>query len=484
MVPACEYYHEPQDHHNHGPTGKIKMAEFLDYITDAQGNQEYRVDGDGNQVYRTTTNLMELFAKRGGEPYYAKDKNQKEIYPVISGKQRTIPDATPDKYYAKDEHDNQYYPKDRSDFEQPYIDATSGKVTYARTNYGEEFYPKSALGFEIVNRDQYITNKDGTLKYTLDVNGDPVYPQHSSGNEYYMLFNGKLQLAKNKSGVPVYAKRKTSSGEMEEFYPPDGQIAYLLTGEPIYAEKSTGELIFPTDAAKNEFYLKNRITQADAVYSAGKMLHRYARDNQGNEFYPKDKREVVLDNRYAKLKSTQVIYPLDENGNEYMMYDDKKSDKDNFPLGYPITNDTFVIVPKIDGRPYISKNLFPKVTLSSINGMIYRDGEGYTDYVTTRRAGRPSRSTKTPRYKVLPVPLPPQQNLIPQPPAQPAPVQPAPQLPPAQPAPQLPPGNIPVKPAIRHPVANSLTTPSYMTISISVAVVFGVIAMILLMRTK
>lgn len=439
-------------------------------MTDSQGNQEYNKAGNGDQVYSVIVPPSEVFAKRGGQPYYAKTKYQKEIYPTIKGKQVAIPGPA-DKYYAKDELDNQYYPKDEDGVEQPHDD--SGKVTYARTKDGEEFYPKDQEESEFVEDDQYIINKDGTIKYPVDVNGHPIYPFDAVDHQYYLFANGAMQIGKSTSGTPVYAKQKTSSGAWDEYYPSDGQIGYLLTGEPIYAETSTGQLIFPTDSANNEFYLKHKNTQADSLHSAGRKIHRYARDNQGNEFYPKNKKELVLDNRYAELKSTLVIYPLDENGNEYILYDDKKRDKDNFPLGYPITNDEFVIVPKIDGRQYVSKNIFPKVNPANIIGMLYREGEGYSDYVTNVRSGRSSRSTVKPIYKVLPIP-----PLAAQPPAA--------QPPAAQPGnPAVGPGNPPAQPgipAVRLPVPSNITNSAYMnTISISVAVVFGVIVMMLLL---
>lgn len=438
---------------------------FQHYITDAEGNQEYNKAVNKDEVYRVDATVSEVFAKRNGQPYYAKKHNQREFYPTIQNRHVTIPGSS-DKYYARDEHYNQYYPKDEHGVDQPYIDPSSGKATYARTKNGEEIYPKNKEDCEFVINTQYIINKDGTIKYPLDVNGDPVYDTDPQGNQIYLVVGGVTQIGKNQHGVPVYARRKTSSGTMDEFYPEDGQIAYLQSGEPIYAETSAGEIIFPTDKAKNEIYLKHKLTQADSIYSAGKKLSRYAQDNQGNEVYPRNRKEIVLANRYAKLKSTQVIYPLDENGNEYILYDDAKSDKDNFPIGYPITNDGFVIVPRKDsGEAYISKDAYPKVKAANLLGLIFREGDGYQDYITNVRSGRPSRSTRKRIYQTLPMgPNKPSAN------------------PPAQPPPQP---NIPVNSAAGHPIANPLIKLPYMsTISISMAVMFGIVVIIILMKVN
>ncbi|KAF8784205.1 hypothetical protein HNY73_011567, partial [Argiope bruennichi] len=236
-----------------------------------------------------------------------------------------------------------------------------------------------------------------TLYTTLDQNNRYTYPVNGDGDQYYLQVNGE--------DVPLdnqYAKDKWKN----EKYPKDA----LKNDKPLdstYAVTANGTPIFPKTNNGDEFYVED--SEGSSVIMANKKpLPRYAKTKL-TEIYPiklnffKQPREVIINDKYAKLSNNDEFYPLDECGNEYTLdikgtlnIDEKKI----FPNGYPITNDNFIIVPNIQRKPYFIKNSLIDVKDGNILGKLFRDETDYMDYLTNIASKRASRSDAK-EYKFL-----------------------------------------------------------------------------------
>ncbi|GFQ99857.1 uncharacterized protein TNCT_226741 [Trichonephila clavata] len=142
----------------------------------------------------------------------------------------------------------------------------------------------------------------------------------------------------------------------DEYYPMNGEFARDQNGTPQYARTSDGEVIFPLDAKGNESYLKDN-GESHVIHVDNMLLDRYIKTKNGKEMYPIQMikptrfKEVILNEKYAKTALQEAKYPLDEYGNEYTLKipaDIAGKEKDYFPLGYPITNDCFIIIPEVN----------------------------------------------------------------------------------------------------------------------------------------
>ncbi|GFT26042.1 uncharacterized protein NPIL_17091 [Nephila pilipes] len=377
------------------------------YPTDLAGNQTYFKNQNGDEYYINTTETDELFAFRDGKYFYAKDKNKNELYPTVDNRQEAL------NHYAKDASGKEKYPKDKDGNELPLIQSYIGqnKWMYAKDEKGNAFYPKNAIGVEVKYGD-YIMNADNSIKYPLDINGEPSYEVDVTTNDemYFLTKDGKISWGVDAGGNQRYAKKENG----DEYYPPNGEIAYLKIGLPQYAHRTDGEAIFPIDAEGNEYYLVNDTDGgSNVIHAAGVLLHRYAQTRFKEDIYPiqvTDQvsgsfKEIILHNKYAKTLSKHPKYPLDEYGNEYILEIPPQTamdEKKYFPMGYPITNDNWVIVPLVDGKEYISDQISPKVQKSNVIGKLYRDGKGWQDFVTNVKSQRLSRANRQ-RYKTLPL---------------------------------------------------------------------------------
>lgn len=355
----------------------------LEYNVDKFNNQLYHKDSRGREIYRNTTDISQLFAKRDGKPYYAKIYNE-EYYPLIDGRQVPI-DDNGYKQYIKNEN-MEFYPIDS--LENEFVLMNNSGPIYAE-NHGRPYYPKNSQNVEQVILNKYIYNEDGTVQYPTNDSKDPIYPIDIQGNdEWYVAgLDHKLCIAK-KGNVPVYAKKKISPTKKIEFYPSDGQIGYVNERSPVYIFDE-GIPIFPKDDQGNEYYLTTKDT--NQIWTQG--LTRYARDNQNNEVYPKDIGEYILNNKYAKKADGTVIYPLDLNNNEYTITDASSS---IYPLGYPITHDGFIIITKINEKPYI---VGKHVSKDDIKFVLFRNDDTYDfDFLTNIISSRIPRINTGPKY--------------------------------------------------------------------------------------
>ncbi|GFQ84604.1 hypothetical protein TNCT_738571 [Trichonephila clavata] len=348
------------------------------YLKDPSGNEMYLTNKQGDEHY--LTGRKQVFAIKEGKRYYAKDKDRNEIYPVVNNKVQTIPFL-----YAKDASGNDTYPTDLHGNEFPIPEQGTGGFMYATDKDGNAFYPIDNIGKEMTYG-KYIYKKDGYIQYPLNRVGHPEYETDDTrnGEVYVFKMDGSINWGVDKEGNQRYAKKENG----DEYYPANGEFACDPSGSPQYARTSDGEVIFPLDAEGNESYLKDD-GESPVIYMGDVLLDRYAKTKDGEEIYPIQVinptrfKEVILNEKYAKTALKEAKYPLDEYGNDYAISTDiAGKEKDYFPLGYPITNDCWVIIPEVNGKKIISDQLFPKVQATNITGMLYREDKNYRDYVT------------------------------------------------------------------------------------------------------
>ncbi|GFU74756.1 uncharacterized protein TNCV_2431461 [Trichonephila clavipes] len=317
------------------------------YPKDSLGDESYLQKNEGGEYY--LTQREQVFAIKEGKPYYAKDKDQNEFYPVLNDEEQVIPFV-----YAKDALGNEKYPHDSQGNQIAFKASDANRWIYAIDKDKNAFYPTDNTGKDIVLGD-YIYKNDGSFKYPLNKDGDPVYEKDNTTNdEVYVIKNdGFINWGMDREGNQRYAKKQNG----DEYYPTSGEFACDYSGLPQYARTSTGEVIFPSDAHNNESYIKDdSIGGSDVIYMEDVLLDRYAKKNNGEEIYPieitnqtpRRYKEVILNEMYATTDMQEAKYPLDEYGNEYTLeipFEIAGKEKDYFPQGYPITNDNCVIVP-------------------------------------------------------------------------------------------------------------------------------------------
>ncbi|GFQ71723.1 uncharacterized protein TNCT_703481 [Trichonephila clavata] len=181
-----------------------------------------------------------------------------------------------------------------------------------------------------------------------------------------------INLGVDKEGNQRYAKKENG----DEYYPANGEFACNPSGSPQFARTRNGKVTFPLDAEINESYLKDD-GESHVIYMGDVLLDRYAKTRNGEEIYPiqvthqsaRRYKEVILNEKYAKTALQEAKYPLDEYGNEYTLEipaDIAGKEKDYFPLGYPITNACWVIIPEINGKKSFLTNCFPKCKLPTL----------------------------------------------------------------------------------------------------------------------
>ncbi|GFY55669.1 uncharacterized protein TNIN_424521 [Trichonephila inaurata madagascariensis] len=265
---------------------------------------------------------------------------------------------------------------------------------------GNAFYPTDNTRKDIV-LGEYIYKNDGSFKYPLNRDGHPVYETDDTTNDevYFIKNDGSINWGVDRKGNQRYAKNENG----DEYYPPNGEFSCDHSGSPQNALTSDGEVIFSSDAHKNESYIKNdAIGGSHVIYMGDVLLDRYAKTSNGEGIYPiqitnQTHREVILNEKYAKMDLLEAKYPLDEYGNEYTLeipIQIAGKEKDYFPQGYPIKNDNLVTVPEVNGKKFISDQLLPKVQANNIINKLHREFKNYPDYVTNIKSTRQSRAAR------------------------------------------------------------------------------------------
>lgn len=265
-------------------------------------NDRYKV---GNEEYIDTMNPEEIFPKN--DPRYAKDSYDQEYYPRIDDEPIFLTDPqTKLKIYCKDAEGNELYPFNYETGAQIAIEH-NGITVYAKYSDKNPYYPYDELG----NPCYPINETTGAQSYTLfDQVGKPIYGVDRDGIQRY---------AKNARGDEIYPPRVSSfARDMEE-----GEVYN------VYAKTHDDRVVYPVDEQDSEFYLKDP-WGGDLVTSPRKDVEfdRYARKKDGHEIYPTKtfvfnnvdlKYEIVLNQTYAIKEDGMAMYPLDANGNEYVL---------------------------------------------------------------------------------------------------------------------------------------------------------------------
>ncbi|GFR03151.1 uncharacterized protein TNCT_478281 [Trichonephila clavata] len=250
---------------------------------------------------------------------------------------------------------------------------------YAKTRNGEEIYPiqvthQTARRYkEVILNEKYATTDLQEAKYPLEEYGNEYtleIPIQIAGKEKgyfprgYPITNDNWVIVPEVDGKEFIRTIVTQSASNQhyrngdEYYPANGEFACDPSGSPQYARTSDGEVIFPLDAEGNESYLKDD-GESHVIYMGDVLLDRYAKTKNGEEIYPIQVinptrfKEVILNEKYAKTALQEAKYLLDEYGNEYTLEipaDIAGKEKDYFPLGYPITNYCWVIIPEVNGK--------------------------------------------------------------------------------------------------------------------------------------
>ncbi|GBN19697.1 hypothetical protein AVEN_261780-1 [Araneus ventricosus] len=379
------------------PHIKLLVSDAVSYPTNRKGDEYYlRTDKD-----------EPMFVKDKNEPKYAQDRDRNEFYPTFEGEHVVLKTSKGFKY-AKNASETEIYPEDTYGNQKPLFD-TDNNVVYATKKDGTEIYPKDNTQTE-KKYGRYAKNAQKTIIYPLDVKGRPQYEKDpNTKSEVYTIdpSSGTLVFGKNKHGDQVYAK----DAHENEFYPAPYVHAMSKDNVPLYAKDKDGRIIFPKEEDGEEYYLQDK-NRSDIIQQNGILIPRYAKIKSNDEIYPIQRtiteeslfKEICIRFQYAIKSNNRPFYPLDEFGNEYILeiYEEGQvSEKYSFPDSYPITNDDWVIVPNLKGKPYISTTLVPRVERKNILGKLFRQRLGFSDYYTNILSVRKSRSTKK-AYKVLP----------------------------------------------------------------------------------
>lgn len=376
------------------------------YLKDTSGSETYCRKRNNDEYYIETDDPERIYAlNQKKQKRYARDNRGKEVYAEINNDPIVIRDETGTPIYAKNDSQSEYYPtKDNKDV--VYFDRNDEAI-YARNEKGKPFYPRDNKRNEFVVKNFWLTNDDDTkLVQPVDANGNPILHAHQSDEDALEV---RYPFQIDTDGNEIYPKDANG----DEFYP--NGIAFSKNIIPLYAHNKNGEIIFDKNSRGDEIYLCHPDDLTDVITTSdGLHLPRYARTVDGEEQYPKStvkltpfrQMDVILNNRYAVTSRNEPKYPLDMNGNEYTLDPLENDESKVFPIGYPVTNEGKVIVPNVNDRPYIKKEIEPPVSLDDIVGLIRPNWPwNSNDYLTNIDAKRSSRSPRQFPFQVKPINL-------------------------------------------------------------------------------
>lgn len=357
----------------------IKLNQYEIYAFDFSKKREILArDADNNEFYtkRNDDEIYPIFIDTGfqklatvdGSQIYAVDKNGNEKYPLNRMRKEKLAKKSVNSietfYYARYANKDQFYPKDdmRNEFvykdKDNYIIAIThdlkpkapvlknGKIKYAKENNKEVLY-------------EYL-NKPFFGK---DISGNEIYPLDDKNNQYYPIYNS----------IPMIA---TNS---------DGKFQYALS----HLQK----IIYPLDQLNNECYLEHFVgNKSECVLEEqAAYFDRYIKSNEypTKEYSNGQMSEILINNKLLKK------YPVDSNKNEFTTESGCILDT----LGYPITNDNFIILPNVNNKPITLPN--DKHLLKHIKYLLYRPFFNTYDFLTDVQSKRKSNTTAFYPYTIL-----------------------------------------------------------------------------------
>ncbi|GFQ74870.1 hypothetical protein TNCT_592441 [Trichonephila clavata] len=177
-------------------------------------------------------------------------------------------------------------------------------------------------------------------------------------NDYYPVVNNKIYYAKNSKGRYKYAK------------------------------DSNGTIIYPKENNHETYIVENGVGSFNLLKDTQGFVTYVKRDKK--EMYPtlnaeNETAEMIIDN-YAKDSSNQFYYPVDSYNNEYT----NKTGDFIQHLGYPITNNGYIIIPNINKKP---KFFNQDVTEKEIKYILLRPGFTTYDFLTNKLSFRKPRTS-------------------------------------------------------------------------------------------
>ncbi|GFS54982.1 hypothetical protein TNCV_2440831 [Trichonephila clavipes] len=173
----------------------------------------YALANNGKEIYPKNNAGKEIYAKNYLDEYYAKDKNMNQYY---------ARDENGNYYFAKNEFGEEIYARNSNGSFSDQLPITQQDIArnfYCIDKNGKELYNKIA-GKEIVVFDQdnfprYAKNENGSERYPLDAEGKlymanngihTFYAKDKDGNEFYSEYRIAVDLT---TLHPILAKTKT-----------------------------------------------------------------------------------------------------------------------------------------------------------------------------------------------------------------------------------------------------------------------------------
>lgn len=339
-------------------------------------SQEYYLRNlQGDEFYATNIIFQEFAIELKDESMELKGEVRVEYYARdISDQQYYAKNTKGDEQYARDESGNPYYVYDGLSNQRYAI--ADGKEVYAM-NSG---YAKNVNGKEIYAKEdghEYMFSNN----YAKDENGEEYYPKNSQGWERVFGVNENIVYARDLERNEKYPR----DPNLVEYYPHPDKFPRKRNGSLFYATTSDFKIIFPRSKYGEEY-----------IYDEGGAcltgVTRYAMNQANCEKYPmKLQIEIILNNHYAVDEKGHPMYPLDEWGNEYLQKKDEKYDV-VLTLGYPISQDGFIIVPGNALGPQIDDTLSPKIKRAEIIRLLPKNPNisfiGYLTNVKSKRKPR------------------------------------------------------------------------------------------------
>lgn len=334
-----------------------------------ENNDEFYCKRDDNEIYPIFLDTgFQRFAVVGGSQIYAVDKYGNEKYALNRYRKEKLAKKNINSidilYYAKNANKDQFYPKD--DLRNEWIHKEKGNYLVAITHDSKPIAPilnNGKVKYSKENNKEVLYQYQNQPFFGTDVSGNEIYPVDENDNQYYPIYNSVLMIAKNSDGKYQYA------------------LSHLQ------------KIIYPRDQLNNEHYLEDFVGNKNecALEKQSDYFERYITSDE----YP------IKEN--AKGQITEILinnkllnkYPLDSNKNEFTT--ESGCILEN--LGYPITNDNFIILPNVNNKPITLPN--DQYLLKHVKYLLYRPFFNTYDFLTDVQSKRKSNITGSFPYTVL-----------------------------------------------------------------------------------
>lgn len=356
-----------------------------DYLTNVQSHQRpNRVCRKWVEKYIRTEDPDRIFARdSSGNVFYARNAEGDELYPVLDGRSVFLKDADGRQHYAKNRYGDEFYFADPETNKPVPLTDSDGRPVYARSLSGDEVYP-------MYNRDEIPFIHGDVPVYAEKRNGEFFYPKDRLGNEYasnsyYIRHSSTVVYPLAVDGRPIYPKDEDG----KQYYVfADGKYHIARDGEgnQRYARTQDGDDFYPPDLSIA--HLQDGVTPVYAKTSRGKILFP---QKNGSEFYIRDLRN--LDDytegvdRYARDHEVGIEFYPRKKGNGSCSYDALIDNRYalEIPPDYYYPRDCY------DNEYYVQWTPSSKEEDVFLNGRYAVSKDGY--FIVPEKDGRPHIST-------------------------------------------------------------------------------------------